>query len=111
MSVAGHATLSERRVPDAAFIQQFTRTRFGWRVTTERVGEGMATGPGVFAFTLDGAKAKGERIVVAMVKDRDTRLTVEYTRGGCRIPPPPPPPPRKSDGELRGIGKPERAWL
>ncbi len=84
----------------AAFIQRFARTRFGWRVTTETVGEGMATGPGVFAFTLDGAKEKGARTVAARVKNSSSRdaLTVKYSGCGRRIPPPPPPPPRKSDG-------------
>lgn len=81
----------------AAIMQRFTKTRLGWRVTTQRADEGMGAEPGLFAFTLGGAQRRGARAARKLTRSAPD-FTVRYDERGRVLPPAPPPPPRKSDG-------------
>lgn len=75
---------------DPVIVQTFCRTRLGWRVKTERVGEGMATTVGraaPFAFTRRGIERKALRVVGGLTRRRAKVFVVEYDEHGRRLPP------------------------
>ena len=72
----------------AAIMQRFTKTRLGWRVTTQRADEGMGTGPGLFAFTRKSADRKARRAVRRLLATPADDFTVYCDGLGQRVPAP-----------------------